>query len=219
VNGSVFKKCPCVRTGKRGARRACKKDHGSWAFIHDVPTLPGAKRRRIVRGGFATKELALCGLTESVTRYRQPGVAAERILAGRRMYVADYLRRWLEDRENLKASTRRSYAEHINLYLVPHLGHRRLEELGGEDIRAMYKQMRQPRRRKQRAGEAQTWRLAPARIQRVHATLRKALNDAVRRYQYLDINPAHLVELEGVSSPKAKYWNSKQAGAFLDERR
>jgi integrase len=216
VNGSVFKKCPCVRTGKHDARGACKKNHGSWAFIHDVPTRPGVKRRRIVRGGFATKDLAQDALTDSVARYRQPGVAAERILAGRRMYVSDYLRQWLEDRENLKPSTRRSYAEHIDLYLVPHLGCLRLEELGGEDIRAMYRQMRVPRPRKKKDSEAQMWRLAPSRIQRVHATLRKALNDAVRRYQYLDINPAHLVELESVSAPKAKYWNSKQAGAFLD---
>jgi integrase len=38
----------------------------------------------------------------------------------------------------------------------------------------------------------------------------------VRRYKYLDYNPAQLVELESVPAPKAKYWNSKQAGAFLD---
>jgi integrase len=169
-----------------------------------------------MRGGHPNRAAAESALTESMSRFWQPGVAVEQVLAGRRMYVSDYLRQWLEDRENLKPSTRRSYAEHINLYLVPYLGHLRLEDLGGGDIRAMYKAMRQPRPRRSKGGDASDWRLAPARIQRVHATLRKALNDAVRRYRYLDVNPAHLVELESVSAPKAKYWNSKQAGAFLD---
>ncbi|GAB3435442.1 tyrosine-type recombinase/integrase [Flindersiella endophytica] len=213
MNGSVFKRCPCTEK----VRQSCKKEHGSWYFVHDLPTLPGARRRRARQGGFGSKAEAQEALVDSMSRYRQAGVAAEQILAGRRMYVVDYLRQWLDDRENLKASTRRSYAEHINLYLVPHLGHVRLGELGGEDIRGMYKLLRQPRRRRPTADEENpTWRLAPARIQRIHATLRKALNDAVRRYRYLDINPAHLVELESVSAPKAKYWNSKQAGAFLD---
>jgi integrase len=208
VNGSVFKKCPCTSRSKRG--KTCKKDHGSWAFIHDVPALPGAKRRRISRAGFATKTLAQEKLSESMGRFRQRGVAAAQDLRGRGMYLADYLPQWLEDRQNLKASTRASYTTHLRLFLVPHLGHLRLEELRGEDIEAAYRSIRQSRR------------VGPARIQRVHATLRKALNDAVRRYKYVDFNPAQLVELESVPAPKAKYWNSKQAGAFLgaivDER-
>jgi integrase len=202
VNGSVFKRCPCKPTG--GRRAACKKDHGSWYYVHDLPTLPGVKRRRTMRGGYSSKSAAQVGLSESMARFRQRGVAAEQDMRGRRMFLADYLPQWLADRQTIKSSTRAGYARHIRLYLVPYLGHLRLEELRGEDIEAMYRSMRQP------------GKLSPAWIQRVHATLRKALNDAVRRYKYLDYNPAQLVELESVPAPKAKYWNSKQAGAFLD---
>lgn len=204
MNGSVFKRCPCNRNGRGSRRVGCRKAHGSWAFIHDIPTLSGAKRRRIYRAGFASKAIAQRQLTESLSRFRQRGVAAEQDMKGRRMFLADFLPQWLENRQNIKISTRTSYATHINLFLVPHLGHLRLEELRGEDVEATYRSIRRSRK------------VGPARIQRIHATLRKALNDAVRRYKYLDYNPAQLVELERVPAPKAKYWNSKQAGAFLD---
>lgn len=58
-------------------------------------------------------------------------------------------------------------------------------------------------------------RLSPASIQRIHATLRAALNDAVRQ-RLLDYNPAQLVKLESVPRPPTRYWTSQEAGQFLD---
>jgi integrase len=58
-------------------------------------------------------------------------------------------------------------------------------------------------------------RLSPASIQRIHATLRAALNDAVRQ-RLLDLNPAQLVRLEPVRRPRTRYWTGAEAGAFLD---
>jgi integrase len=58
-------------------------------------------------------------------------------------------------------------------------------------------------------------RLSPASIQRVHATLRAALNDAVRQ-RLLDFNPAQLVKLEPVRRPQTRYWTGQEAGQFLD---
>jgi hypothetical protein len=60
-----------------------------------------------------------------------------------------------------------------------------------------------------------THRLRPASIQRVHATLRKALNDAVRQ-RILDYNPAIYADLEPVRTPRAKWWTPQEAGRFLD---
>jgi integrase len=58
-------------------------------------------------------------------------------------------------------------------------------------------------------------RLSPASIQRIHATLRAALNDAVRQ-RLLDFNPAQLVKLEPVPRPQTRYWTGPEAGGFLD---
>lgn len=74
------------------------------------------------RAGFLSKAAARDRLTESRGRFRQRRVAAEQDPCGRRMFLAAYLPQWLEDRQNIKTSTRVSYGTHINLFLVPHLG-------------------------------------------------------------------------------------------------
>ena len=44
--------------------------------------------------------------------------------------------------------------------------------------------------------------IGPATVHRIHATLRKALNDAIRRHRYIDTNPALMVELPRPRPPK-----------------
>ena len=205
MNGRVFKRCQC------GTAKNCKKPHGSWYFHHDLPVLPGQSRRsRLTRGGFRTKEQASEALATSLAQFSQRGLAMEHDVQGRREHLATYLPEWLDGRPKLKRSTRRSYDQHIQQYLIPHLGHLRLEELSDRHINAMLVRLRQPGSRKNGKD-----RLSPASIRRIHATLRKALNDAVRRH-LITTNPACLVELESTPFPRAKYWTSTQAGRFLD---
>ena len=80
-------------------------------------------------------------------------------------------------------------------------------------------------------------RTGPATMQRIRATLRKALNDAIRTHRLIEFNPAAYVELPSVQTPRARVWTSaavqqwketgqrpssvmvwtpEQAGAFLD---
>lgn len=315
MNGSIYKVCPCTKAQGRKQIRNCKKDHGKWYFTHDLPSMAGGGRRRIKRGGFTTREAAEQALAASLARCAQRGVAVERDMTGRRQLLADYLTGWLGGKADIKPATRFSYGDHINRFLIPHLGHLRLEDLAVSHIAAMYAELRQPKprpkkpKRKQAAvtakslrthsgrvpysrgglrvsardyleshpGEAftarqiaialGTWapptrkamarlvdlgavelvskdpcryraiktgpqqdpgevpplaqpeertaRLSPASIQRIHATLRAALNDAVRQ-RLLDFNPAQLVKLESVPRPETRYWTSQEAGAFLD---
>jgi hypothetical protein len=147
MNGSVFKRCPC--SGKhdgKGNGKTCKKPHGSWYFVHDLPS-DGKRRPQVKRGGFATKPEAEAELTKSMSRYGQRGVASERNLRAGRQHVGDYLRAWVEGKAGLKASTLRSYRTHIDNYLVPLLGGLRLDELGTGHIEAAYQLMRQSRTR------------------------------------------------------------------------
>ena len=73
-------------------------------------------------------------------------------------------------------------------------------------------------------------------MHRIRATLRKALNDAIRRHRYIDINPAAHVELPAAGRPSrwsgptervapgatpakpipVMVWTPDQTGAFLD---
>lgn len=105
--------------------------------------------------------------------------------------VGEWLSTWLAGRKTLKNGTRRSYATHIRAYLVPYLGHLRLDRLRPEHIDAMLDGIDERNARiralqdspnaRERAQAIGLRLVGPATIRRVHATLRKALNDAIRK--------------------------------------
>jgi integrase len=65
-----------------------------------------------------------------------------KILLGRavteQLTLGQWLSEWLAGKGDIRASTRRSYASHIRLYLTPHLGHVSLDRLRVQHIQAMF---------------------------------------------------------------------------------
>lgn len=114
------------------------------------------------------------------------------------MTVAPYLEAWLERKKDVgrfRPSTALHTNQHLRDYWIPLLGHYRLGDLTVDDVdRALASIRRQPTRRK---------RLSPSSVRRIHATLRSALNDAVRR-RPIPYNPAALAELEPNRRPKVR---------------
>ncbi|WP_236572249.1 MULTISPECIES: N-terminal phage integrase SAM-like domain-containing protein [unclassified Nocardiopsis] len=167
--GSVFKRCGCrvAGTSRRlgsGCPRLRSRRHGSWYFSLESAQTPGG-RCRVRRGGFASREAARVALR----RARGDEQGAEPVV----WTVAAWLRHWLEGRTRLRARTRVSYAEHIDRYLVPHLGEVVLEELTPARVQRAFEGIAEhitPRGRP----------VAVATVQRVRSTLRAALNTAVR---------------------------------------
>jgi hypothetical protein len=137
--------------------------------------------------------------------------------------VREYLDQWLAGKARLRSSTRRSYREHINLYLAPGLGHIRLVDLRDTDIERLYTCMRELGGLKEQTrpdpllqqlfqvrDPTQPVRpLSDARIRRVHATLMSALNTAVRR-KHIPQNPAEHIELPAGRRPKAVVWTDER---------
>jgi hypothetical protein len=132
--------------------------------------------------------------------------------------VGEYLWQWHAGR-NLAASTLRDYAAHIRRYLVPHLGDIPIQELKAHHIQAMFAAMNA---RSARVGHARAGAdpdehvavegmrpMSPARQQRVRATLRKALNDAIHKARLIEFNPAVGIELPSAARPKAQVWTDK----------
>jgi hypothetical protein len=157
-----------VVTGKQlGGRcvRLAEGGHGSWYFAVQVNGLAG-RRERLRRGGFATAEEA--------RRAGRRMIAADRNdVAGVGYTLARWLRCWLEMQQGLRPSTRKSYADHVRLHLIPHLGRIELAELAGRDIARMFTVLAS---RRNRYGEP----IVPSTLQRIRATLRAALNSAIR---------------------------------------
>jgi integrase len=141
--------------------------------------------------------------------------------------VGEYLDLWLSGKVRLRASTRRSYRGHLDLYLKPGLGHLRLLELRDVHIERLYVALRligrtdlqqdlpEELRRllSVRSGQTPARSIGPANIRRVHATLMSALNTAVKR-KLLEGNPASHVELPSGRRPRAVVWTPERIAAW-----
>jgi integrase len=206
VKGSVYKRCTCpAQRNARGDRLACKKNHGSWYFVADAPSLAG-QRRQIKRGGFATKadaEQALAALVDEAARGQVAHDGGQRLGA--------YLDTWFESkvRAGLRPSTAVSYRLHIDRYLTPHLGHIRLKDLRPTHVEELLRALCE---KQEQEGARQ---LSAATVRRVHATLRSALASAKRK-RLIQFNAAVDVDLPKAPRPKVRPWEPHELGAFLD---
>jgi integrase len=131
--------------------------------------------------------------------------------------VGEYLQTWLAGRKNLRPGTLRSYQGHIRLYLTPHLGDIPLDRLRVADVDAVFDAIDEYNELIAQARESADLGLrakvkgrrvvGPASKQRIRATLRAALNKAIKERK-IDINVAALVELPSGKAPKPLVWTA-----------
>jgi integrase len=105
---------------------------------------------------------------------------------------------WLQMRLDIRLgpgeSTLRGYRQHIHAYLIPYLGGHLLKELTNAHVQAMFTAII-------RTCGCAGLPVTAGTLRRIHATVRAALNAAVRR-GLIDRNPARYVELpHGRSGP------------------
>jgi hypothetical protein len=264
MKGMTYKRCKCpARYNATGKRLACTKKHGSWSYVVDVPLSEDGRktlgRQQIARGGFTSEDDAAAEMRRAILlldipdpddtghiqiadlireHYRRYRQLPEHDDVKRRFVVglplvhgqttAEWLDEWLAGKRGVARTTYRSYESHLQLHLKPRLGHILLEKLRRPHIQAAYDGIVADS-----AGNPRP--VGPATIRRIHATLRKALNDAVRHRRISD-NPALHVELPRARRPKPVAWTKQrvfhwmatgqrpkvavwtpvQTGAFLD---
>ena len=219
MKGSTFKRCGCRDEEGRQYGSRCpklgRKGHGAWWGRYDAPRAAYGRRRQEKIGPFDTKaeaEAALADAVQAIARgtYLRP----EKDLT-----VGRYLTEWLDGKTVLKPSTRHGYLQHLNLYLIPGLGHLRLADLRDVDLEALYAAMRQighhvdgrPSPLLGRLLDARTdtaaarRSLSDATVRRVHATAMSALTSAVKRRK-IAANPGEHVELPSGRADRARVW-------------
>lgn len=198
-------------------------------------------RHEIARMLKQTKQGQPFPARDDIARRVRAGVPATTTIT-----VGEFLWKW-HARRKIEASTLRSYGTHIRVHLVPHLGHIPLHKLRNSHIEAMFNAIadrniqidvaRSSDDAEVRASVKGARTVSSATMQRIRATLRKALNDAIRKDRLLEFNHAVHVELPSGKAPKAKVWTAgavreweetgrqpspvmvwtpEQAGAFLD---
>jgi hypothetical protein len=200
-NGSIYRRCGC-RGGAAGAPRAAAcplladdPGHGSWYYAIDLPRrADGRVRRRVRRGGFATEEAALAALVE----LRRPDARAD---AAATISTGAWLRAWLASRDTLAPLTQHGYSEHVTRYLEPMLGHIPLRALRRAHVQDMLGRLAC----RGKGGQP----LSPNSLARIRATLRAAMNAAIRD-GHLELNPATHLDLPRARRARAVIWTEHQ---------
>ena len=201
ARGSVYSWCGCrdPETGRRlGSRcpQRGKLGHGSWYLSLELPAGLDGHRRRIRRDGFPTRKAA----EKALVRVRMPE-AAEAVLT-----TGEWLDRWLEQRTGPRESTMRGYAAHVRLYLRPCLGQILLADLTAQHVQAMFTAIG-------RQHEAEGRPVTAATLARIRATLRAALNAAVR-VGLITVNAASLAELPSPRRPRPVVWTAARVAEW-----
>ena len=207
MRGGTYRRCGCrdPLTGRKLAGECpqlSNRRHGAWYFVTELPSGVDGNRKQLKRGGFATQAAAEQAL-EGVRRRLVTGFDVDD-----KETVEQWLESWLEAKRALRVTTARNYRGHITTYLVPHLGQLPLERLRAHHISAMYQAI-------EAGNPGRRHAVGPTTMRRIHATLRAALNAAVKQ-QRLTVNPALHVELAPPTRQRVHPWESAELGHFLD---
>jgi integrase len=135
--------------------------------------------------------------------------------------VREYLEGWLRGIPvSRKASTVEFYRLHVESYIIPRIGSIQLRKLTADHINAMYAELITDGRLTRRAVDENGEKLPPkplsrTTVRRTHASLHKALHDAVKR-GHLGRNPADAADIPKATKRKMTVWTAEQARSFLE---
>jgi integrase len=177
----------------------------SWAFVVDVGHDESGRRRQQWRGGFDTRREAEQALTEALGRL-QKGTYVE----PSKLTVAAFMGQWLDSiRASVRPSTWAAYAALTRTHIIPALGTIRLQQLTAAQLNRLYADLLEKGRRDGQGG------LSPRTVAYVHATVRKALAEAVR-WQLLTRNvAAQATPPRQQPNGDLRTWSAEELRAFL----
>lgn len=164
------------RRGQRanGEGSIYRRSDGRWTAAYYVPDRFGKRRRRYVYGSSSVE------VENQLVQIRQQ-VSSGTPVAPAGLTLAEYLTEWLEQvaAPRVRASTLYGYRNSANRHLIPRLGRRKLGALTARDVRGLLAAL-------------VDGGVGGRTVQHAHATLRAALEDAVRE-EMIPRNVARLV--------------------------
>lgn len=195
----------------RGSIVQKPKRTGRWYVLLELEPDDTGRRRQKWHSGFATRAEAEKGLT-ALLAARDAGtyVPPQRLTV--RMYLLDH---WLPAIEStVRPSTMNGYRQHVEHYLVPRIGRHRLQGLMPDEITKVYRTLEVSGGRGGRP-------LSGTTVRRIHATLHRALSDAVG-WGYLLRNPASVAMKPKQRRPGSydrTAWTAEELSWFLQSVR
>lgn len=213
-----LQRCPACRKRywlKDGRLRRCPKCQG--------PLEEGLERRQESHSGFATKKEAELELAKVAG-----ALANGTHIEASRLLVDDFLRnQWLPTiRPTIRATTYLSYVGHIENHLSPAFGRIQLQQLSPAHINGLYSKLLTESRQSRalpenRKEDEQLEPLSSATVRRIHATLHRALKDAVR-WNLIGRNPADAADpprAVGCAGARVNAWSVTELKKFLASER
>src|SRR5665647_196385 len=174
----------------------------TWYAMWDEPRGPDGRRQQRKKGGFKTKKEAQAYLTQMLA-----SLATRSYVQPDKMTVTQYLiEQWLPSLQ-VRESTQRSYASHVNVYFIPRIGHIPLQRLSKSDVRKVFADLVSG------GGDRKT--LSASTIRRIHATLRVALNAALAD-DLIVKNPLLGLKLAVPRKPELQVWTAQEIRFFLE---
>ncbi|UNC91663.1 tyrosine-type recombinase/integrase [Candidatus Contubernalis alkaliaceticus] len=129
------------------------------------------------------------------------------------MTVADYLKFWLTHAQTKVAhSTYSRYEGIVKRHLIPKLGDVKLGKLQAHHLQQMYNDLLKPGSRL----DGRPGPLSPRSVRYIHATIRRALGQAVYPWKMLATNPSESLELPERKKKDMNVWEEPQVKRFLD---
>jgi hypothetical protein len=127
------------------------------------------------------------------------------------MTTGEWLDEWFAGKRDLRGTTHRYYHSNIRLYLKPRLGDIPLDRLRVTHLDALFSWIEETNHTRRRP-------VGQSTMQRIRATLRSALSDAVRQ-GLVARNVAKDIRLPSGKKPKARVWTAARVTAFDAECR
>ncbi len=180
-------------------RGSVSKDGTSWMFVVDLPRGIDEKRRQQKRRGFPTRKVAEAELQKALQR-ASAGVFVEpsRLTLG--SYLID---QWLPAIEGtVRSSTLASYKGNITRHVIPMLGGIQLQALTAPMLTTVYRRLSEEKG------------LSPKTVRHVHATIRKALSDAIK-WGLVERNAASTAEPPKLVRSEMRTWTAQDVRTFL----
>ena len=171
----------------------------------------------------ATKRHGLLPAVDDVRR--RLGIGRE---LDRSQLTREWFEQWIAGKRSLRESTARGYRAHLDHFLIPLLGDVPLDRLTPEHIADMFdtieawnaeiREARDQGRQPVLTGDVRhrSGIVGVATQRRIFATLRVALNAALKSPRRMDYNPCEAVEMPGERRAPALVWSPEQVAVFLD---
>ena len=166
------------------------------------------ERRRAIKAGFRSRKEAQAAMAKVMV-----AVEERSYVAPSRLTVREYLtKEWLPAiKSTVRPTTYRSYVQHVQFHITPHIGSLKLEKVNGATLNALYAKLASQGKRDGKRG------LSPRTVHHVHVCLHRAFRDAVR-WGRLFRNPVDAADPPRVAGPgsrEMKTWSAAQVRGFL----